>query len=102
MTITSEMEAQNLQHSQIIEISVDVPAGGRSTGASKICGEAPCGFSDSGSSSKDAKERSASMRKLLIAMLQLLLSPCFHSGQQDGKPLLVSLMDFLGSRFLVP
>lgn len=69
MTITSEMEAQNPQHSQIIEISVDVPAGGRSTGASKICGEAPCGFSDSGSSSKDAKERSASMRKLLIAVI---------------------------------
>ncbi|RVW95464.1 Metal tolerance protein 1 [Vitis vinifera] len=63
------MEAQNPQHSQIIEISVDVPAGGRSTGASKICGEAPCGFSDSGSSSKDAKERSASMRKLLIAVI---------------------------------
>lgn len=63
------MEGQNSQLSQIIEISVDVPAGGRSTRSSKICGEAPCGFSDSGTSSKDAKERSASMRKLLIAVI---------------------------------
>ena len=57
------------QHSQIIEISVDVPAGERSMRASKICGEAPCGFSDSGPNSKEAKERSASMRKLLIVVI---------------------------------
>lgn len=63
------MEGQHPHHSQIIEISVDVPAGERRTRERKICGEAPCGFSDSGTSSNDAKERSASMRKLLIAVI---------------------------------
>lgn len=63
-----QMEAQNPQHGQIIEISVDVPDGERSLGGSKICGEAPCGFSDAGTNSKNAKERSASMRKLLMAV----------------------------------
>ncbi|XVF22273.1 hypothetical protein REPUB_Repub12eG0159100 [Reevesia pubescens] len=61
------MEVQNPQHGQIVEISVDV-AGERSVGRSKICGETPCGFSDAGTNSKDAEERSASMRKLLIAV----------------------------------
>ncbi|KAK9280386.1 hypothetical protein L1049_014075 [Liquidambar formosana] len=62
------MEAQNPQHGQIIEISGDVPAGERGIGGSKLCGEAACGFSDVGTSSKDAQERSASMRKLLMAV----------------------------------
>ncbi|KAJ4728014.1 Metal tolerance protein 1 [Melia azedarach] len=62
------MEGQNSQHGQIIEINVDVPERGRSLGGSKICGEAPCGFSDAATNSKDAQERSASMRKLLIAV----------------------------------
>ncbi|KAK1306900.1 Metal tolerance protein 1 [Acorus calamus] len=38
-------------------------------GGTKVCGGAPCGFSDSGANSKDARERSASMRKLLIAVV---------------------------------
>ncbi|MED6150671.1 Metal tolerance protein 1 [Stylosanthes scabra] len=50
------MEAQSLRHSEVIEIS----GGG---GSSKICGEAACGFS------KDSEERSASMRKLVIAVV---------------------------------
>ncbi|KAJ7951385.1 Metal tolerance protein 1 [Quillaja saponaria] len=58
------MEVQDSQHAQIIEIRGDVSHGG-----SKICGEAPCGFSDVGSTSKDAKERSTSMRKLLMAVV---------------------------------
>ncbi|KAG8663682.1 metal tolerance protein 1 isoform X1 [Manihot esculenta] len=62
------METQNPQHGQIIEISVDVPDGGSSVGGSKICGEAPCGFSDAGAIYKDTRERSASMRKLLVAV----------------------------------
>lgn len=62
-------------HNQIIEIrGGDAPnVGERSTGASKICGEAACGFSDAGSTSKDAEERSASMRKLLIAVALCVL-----------------------------
>ncbi|XP_075671703.1 metal tolerance protein 1 isoform X2 [Castanea sativa] len=65
---TRQMEEQHSQGRQIIEISVDIPTGEGSTGAGKFCGEAPCGFSDAGSNSKDAKERSSSMRKLLIAV----------------------------------
>ncbi|XP_027335032.1 metal tolerance protein 1-like isoform X3 [Abrus precatorius] len=35
----------------------------------KVCGEAPCGFADAGSISKDSEERSTSMRKLLMAVV---------------------------------
>lgn len=62
------MEEHTTQQSQIIEISGNDPVGERGLGGSKICGEAPCGFSDVTASSKDAKERSASMRKLLMAV----------------------------------
>jgi len=58
------MEAQSSQQTQVIEISGDFPDGGR-----KICGEAPCGFADAGSISKDSEERSTSMRKLLMAVI---------------------------------
>ncbi|KAF8391105.1 hypothetical protein HHK36_023406 [Tetracentron sinense] len=64
-----QMEVQNPQHGKIIEISGDVLVGETSLGVSKICGGAACGFSDAGTISKDAKERSASMRKLLIAVV---------------------------------
>ncbi|XP_061340891.1 metal tolerance protein 1-like [Gastrolobium bilobum] len=59
------MEAHSSQYGQVIEISGDLPDVGR---GSKICGEAPCGFADAGSISKDSEERSTSMRKLLIAV----------------------------------
>ncbi|KAL5062503.1 hypothetical protein RYX36_024240, partial [Vicia faba] len=59
-----KMDAHNSEHSQIIEISVDLNDPGR-----KICGEAPCGFLDAGSITLDSKERSTSMRKLLIAVI---------------------------------
>ncbi|KAJ7963411.1 Metal tolerance 1-like protein [Quillaja saponaria] len=63
------MEVQDSQHAQIIEIRGDFSQGEKNPGGSKICGEAPCGFSDAGSASKDAKERSTSMRKLLVAVV---------------------------------
>ncbi|XVF53204.1 hypothetical protein PTKIN_Ptkin05aG0081700 [Pterospermum kingtungense] len=63
------MEVQNSEHGQIIEIRGDVPASDTSLGGSTICGGAACGFSDAQSSSKDAKERAASMRKLLMAVV---------------------------------
>ncbi|KAK3029232.1 hypothetical protein RJ639_037653 [Escallonia herrerae] len=63
-----QMEEHNREHDQIIDISGQVLVGERSLGTSKICGEAPCGFSDSGASSEDAKERSVAMRKLLVAV----------------------------------
>ncbi|KAK7294580.1 hypothetical protein RJT34_17469 [Clitoria ternatea] len=60
----NQMEAQSSQNTQVIEISGDFPDVGR-----KICGEAPCGFADAGSISKDSEERSTSMRKLLMAVV---------------------------------
>ncbi|XP_059441265.1 metal tolerance protein 1-like isoform X2 [Corylus avellana] len=63
------MEAPNSEHGHIIEVSGDVPAVGTSLSGSKICGEAACGFSDAKTSSRDSMERSASMRKLLMAVV---------------------------------
>ncbi|XP_028752315.1 metal tolerance protein 1 isoform X2 [Neltuma alba] len=63
------MEAQSSQHAQITEVSGDFPEGRRNPGGTKICGEAPCGFADAGSISKDSKERSTSMRKLWTAVI---------------------------------
>nr|WAW78479.1 metal tolerance protein 1 [Hemerocallis fulva] len=48
--------------SQVIDISIDVPKG-------KVCQVTTCGLSDSGPDSKDARERQASMRKLMIAVI---------------------------------
>lgn len=59
-----QMDAHSSQHGQIIEINADLPDAGR-----KICCESPCGFSDAGSISKDSKERSTSMRKLMMAVI---------------------------------
>uniref|UniRef100_A0A5B7A4L5 Putative metal tolerance protein 1-like n=1 Tax=Davidia involucrata TaxID=16924 RepID=A0A5B7A4L5_DAVIN len=63
------MEPQNPEHGRIIEICGDVPVVEKSFSGSKICGGAACGFSDAKTSSKDANERSASMRKLLMAVV---------------------------------
>ncbi|XP_077245057.1 zinc transporter [Tasmannia lanceolata] len=67
------MEVQNPQNMQIIEVSGDVPVAVKSLNGNKICGGAACGFSDSETLSKDAKERSASMRKLLIAVILCII-----------------------------
>lgn len=50
-----------------MEISADIPNAGR-----KICSETACVFFDSESIAKDSKERSTSMRKLLIAVNVIL------------------------------
>lgn len=63
------MDAYSSQHAQVIEVHVDLSDSGKTSTASKVCGESPCGFSDAGSMSKDSKERSTSMRKLLIAVV---------------------------------
>ncbi|MQL97649.1 hypothetical protein Taro_030345 [Colocasia esculenta] len=54
---------------QCIEIDVDLPLGETSLGSTRLCGGGACGLSDFSSSSKDAKERSASMRKLVMAVI---------------------------------
>ncbi|KAJ0978267.1 hypothetical protein J5N97_013741 [Dioscorea zingiberensis] len=67
------MEGQNSQSSQIIEVTVDMPAGVSSLGGRKICGGATCDFSDSKTTLKDSKERSASMRKPMIAVILCII-----------------------------
>ncbi|XP_031376729.1 metal tolerance protein 1-like isoform X2 [Punica granatum] len=62
------MEARTSEDGHVIEVCGDVPTESNRGGGIKICGEAPCGFADSKAASKDAKERSNSMRKLLIAV----------------------------------
>ncbi len=60
MPIYVQMEVQNPQHGQVVEISIDNhPGEEKRIIGSRICREAPCGFSDVGTTSKDAKERSA-------------------------------------------
>ncbi|KAG1339084.1 metal tolerance protein 1 [Cocos nucifera] len=58
---------------QIIEVNVDMPVGLSGSGGNKTCGGAACDFSDSKTSSEDAKERSASMRKLLVAVVLCII-----------------------------
>lgn len=67
------MDAQNPLPGQIIEIHRDVPMGATGLGKNKICEGAPCGFSNSGSTSKDAEERLASTRKLLMAVVLCII-----------------------------
>ncbi|CAI9772606.1 unnamed protein product [Fraxinus pennsylvanica] len=63
------MDSLNSEHGHIVEVAIDAPAAEKGFGGNKVCGEAPCGFSDAKTSSRDAQERSASMRKLLIAVV---------------------------------
>ncbi|KAF8038620.1 hypothetical protein BT93_B1218 [Corymbia citriodora subsp. variegata] len=63
------MSTHDSEHGHIIEVCGDVPAMETSQVGSKICAEAPCGFSDAKNILKDARERSTSMKKLLIAVV---------------------------------
>ena len=92
------MEEQNSQGRRIIEISVDVPTGERCNGGSKLCGEAACGFSDAGSNSEDAKERSVSMLKPLMAVA---LCVVFMSVEVVGGINANSLAILTGAAFLL-
>ncbi|KAJ8562240.1 hypothetical protein K7X08_011531 [Anisodus acutangulus] len=65
-----KMDTQNPEHGHVIEVRGDVAAQEKGT---KICGSAPCGFSDVNTMSKDAQERSASMRKLCIAVVLCII-----------------------------
>lgn len=64
-----EQMTRDSDQGHIIEVCGDISP--RETGrvGIKVCDEAPCGFSDAKTSSKDAKERAASMRKLVIAVV---------------------------------
>ncbi|XP_044484402.1 metal tolerance protein 1-like [Mangifera indica] len=67
------MEVQNSEHPHIIEVSRDASAVEGHLAGSKFCGTAPCWFSDAKTSSKEAKERSASTWKLLIAVVLCII-----------------------------
>ena len=71
--VNLQMEVQNLEHGNIIEIHGDVPAIETSLGRSKICEGVTCGFSDAKTASMDEKERSTSMKKLLIAVVLCII-----------------------------
>ncbi|KAL0394911.1 UNVERIFIED_CONTAM: Metal tolerance protein 1 [Sesamum latifolium] len=69
----TQMDAQNSEHGHVIEVSADVPSTVRGSSGSKACAGATCGFADANASSKDAQERSASIRKLLIAVVLCII-----------------------------
>ncbi|CAN1241509.1 Metal tolerance protein 1 [Linum perenne] len=58
--------SHSLRQGQIIEINANLPDSSNA-GGNKICAKEPCGFSDAQSNSEEAKERLASMRKLLMS-----------------------------------
>lgn len=62
------MDVQSSEQAHMIEIRGEVPAADTSLDGNMVCAGAPCGFSDAKTSSSDAKERSASIQKLLIAV----------------------------------
>ncbi|XP_020579648.1 metal tolerance protein 1-like isoform X2 [Phalaenopsis equestris] len=70
------MEAHSSQQSPAAEIGEALPAATTTSADIKTCGGPTCGLSDSGSHSKDAKERSASIRKLFIAVLLCMIFMC--------------------------
>uniref|UniRef100_A0A7N1A5C1 Metal tolerance protein 1-like n=1 Tax=Kalanchoe fedtschenkoi TaxID=63787 RepID=A0A7N1A5C1_KALFE len=63
------MGSHKSEHGHIIEVGRDATVAATSAGGTRICEGAICGFSDAKTSSRDAKERSDSMRKLLIAVI---------------------------------
>lgn len=69
ISLNFQMEAQASHPTQIIEVSMDVSPNTTGFVGNKICGGAACDFSDSKTSSRDAKEKSVSMRKLLMAVV---------------------------------
>lgn len=71
-----QMEAQSSQPPSIAEISEVLSAVATMYADNKTCGGPTCGLSNSGGGSKDAKERSASIRKLFIAVLLCMIFMC--------------------------
>ncbi|CAH8269087.1 unnamed protein product [Arabidopsis lyrata] len=70
LSLTTKREDHIHEHEHMVQICGEVSSGETSlVGIKKTCGEAPCGFSDAKTSSIEAQERAASMRKLLIAVV---------------------------------
>ncbi|XP_010056043.2 metal tolerance protein 1 [Eucalyptus grandis] len=70
------MSTGDSEHGHIIEVCGDEPAMEISQVGSKVCTEAPCGFSDARNTSKDAREMSTSMKKFLIAVVLCIIFMC--------------------------
>ncbi|KAK4423174.1 Metal tolerance protein A2 [Sesamum alatum] len=81
MTVVYVQMEQNAEHGHVIEVCADVRTTETGSSGSKVCEGATCGFSDAKTSSKDAKERSASMKKLLIAVVLCII---FMSAEVVG------------------
>uniref|UniRef100_A0ACD6AP52 Uncharacterized protein n=1 Tax=Avena sativa TaxID=4498 RepID=A0ACD6AP52_AVESA len=62
------MDSHNHSPLHVPEVTMDISSASGAAG-NKACRGAACDFSDTSNTSKDAKERSASMRKLLIAVI---------------------------------
>uniref|UniRef100_A0A0A9G4C8 Metal tolerance protein 1 n=1 Tax=Arundo donax TaxID=35708 RepID=A0A0A9G4C8_ARUDO len=67
------MDSHNSPHPQIAEVKMDISPSASEAAGNKICRGAACDFSDASNTSKDAKERFASMRKLLIAVILCII-----------------------------
>lgn len=63
------MDEQYLKEERVIEVHPDTSSSGKGVGGGKVCEGVTCGFSDAKSSDKDEQERSASMKKLWIAVI---------------------------------
>jgi solute carrier family 30 (zinc transporter), member 2 len=64
-----QMDNHNPSLPQITEVKMDISPPASGAAGSKICSGAACDFSDTSNTTKDANERFASMRKLLIAVI---------------------------------
>ncbi|KAI3501523.1 hypothetical protein L1887_29394 [Cichorium endivia] len=64
-----QMASHNHEHGHTVDISAALPSEETRQTVSKACGGAPCGFSDANTTSREAKERSASMWKLWCGVI---------------------------------
>ncbi|XP_006654001.1 metal tolerance protein 1 [Oryza brachyantha] len=67
------MDSHNSVPPQIAEVRMDISSSTSLAAGNKICRGAACDFSESSNSSKDARERVASMRKLIIAVILCII-----------------------------
>ncbi|KAM0915097.1 hypothetical protein ACQ4PT_011116 [Festuca glaucescens] len=65
---SEDMDSHNPSPPHVPEVTMDISSSSVAAG-NKICRGSSCDFSDTSNTSKDAKERSASIRKLLIAVI---------------------------------
>uniref|UniRef100_A0A0E0PH03 Uncharacterized protein n=1 Tax=Oryza rufipogon TaxID=4529 RepID=A0A0E0PH03_ORYRU len=68
-----KMDSHNSAPPQIAEVRMDISSSTSVAAGNKVCRGAACDFSDSSNSSKDARERMASMRKLIIAVILCII-----------------------------